>query len=109
MKKTLLVSLVLLVAVLLMAATPAPIHKLSGTLRFDRANICGIPDYVALPVMDNVYLLGADFPSQGQYQGCHIEALGNYRISTGTSQCKVFQVRSVNIVCPFSSTLADPR
>jgi hypothetical protein len=106
MKKTILIALVLLAAILLMAATPAPLQKLSGTLRFDRANICGLPDYVALPVMDNVYLKGLVFPSTGQFQGCHIDALGLYRISPSSSQCKVFDVRSVSITCPYADT--DP-
>jgi len=106
MKKTILISLALLVAVLLTAAVPAPTQKLSGTLHYSRANICMIPDYIALPVMDNIYLKGFVFPTHGQYQGCRIDAFGRYANSFGTSQCKVFEVSNAVISCP--STGTDP-
>jgi hypothetical protein len=58
-----------------------------------------IRDYVSLPVMENVYLLGKGFPTLGQFQGCRIIALGNYvKISTS---CTAFHVTSSTILCPF--------
>ena len=114
MKKTVLISLVLLVAVLLMAAVPAPLQRLSGTLAYSRASICQLPDYIALPVMENIYLKGLGFPTEGQYAGCHIEAYGRYVTPPSSTdiargQCVVFQVSKSSIACPDASTVADTR
>ena len=103
MKKITLLVLLVLVAALLTASYPVPgpisppSQRLSGTLLFSRNNVCMIRDYIALPVMENVYLQGKGFPTVGQFQGCWIEATGNY-ISIGT--CRVFQVSSSRVLCP---------
>jgi len=108
MKKTIVVLLVVLVAVLLTAAIPAP-TKLTGTLRYSRASVCMLPDYIALPVMQNVYLRGFGFPTQGQYQGCRIDAVGYFDITSSTARgCKVFNVSKAVIVCPSFSSSNDP-
>lgn len=101
MKKMLLVSLVLLVAFVLIAATPAPLQKVAGTLQYSRGNICNMPDYITLPVMQNLYLKGFMFPTSGQYANCRIVAEGHYELSTSTSpQCRVFDVTRASLVCP---------
>jgi len=102
MKKTNLVLLALLVSILMIAAIPVPVHRISGTLRYNRASTCMVPDYVALPVMENVYLKGVGFPTHGQFQGCRINALGKYLISSSNSQCKVFEISNAVIICPSS-------
>ena len=103
MKKISVIILVVLVAALLGAASPTPkpvpppAQSLSGMLSYSHSNICMIRDFIALPVMENVYLIGKGFPTQGQYQGCRIDAAGSY-ISFGV--CKVFQATSTRISCP---------
>jgi hypothetical protein len=97
------------VAILLVAAAPITAQKLSGTLRYGHANICGIPDFIALPVMDNIYLRGPGFPTQGQYAGCQITAVGNFAItSSSVGQCKVFEVSRATIVCPNDNATTAP-
>jgi hypothetical protein len=56
-----------------------------------------ISDYIALPVMENVYMVGKGFPTRGQLLGCGIVATGYY-LSTGP--CRIFQVTSSSISCP---------
>jgi len=98
MKKIILLSLVILVAALLIAShpMPPPTQQISGTLRWTRSSTCMLQDYVALPVMENIYLRGWGFPTQGQFQGCSIHATGTY-LNIGS--CKVFQVTSSVITC----------
>ena len=110
MKKTLVISLALLVAILLMAAIPAPQQRLTGTLRYGHSTICSLPDYISLPVMDNVYLRGERFPTHGQFQGCRINASGWYVPSSGSvGQCKVFEVLKATVVCPATASPTDSR
>ena len=104
MKKITLLVLLVLVAALLTASypvpvpVPAPVQRLTGILSYSRNNVCMIRDYVSLPVMENVYIVGKGFPTLGQFQGCQITAIGNYIGSN--SYCKVFQVTSSTISCP---------
>jgi hypothetical protein len=101
-KKIAVLILVAMIAVLSIASNPLPgpippaYQFISGTLGYSRNNVCMISDIVALPVMDNVYLVGKGFPTHGQFRGCHIYAEGTY-ISLET--CKVFQVARARISC----------
>ena len=110
MKKSIVaIILVGLVGILLTAAVPVPPpnQTLTGTLRWQRASVCGVSDYVPLPVMTNVYLIGNFKPTNGTLQGCHIEAQGTY---FKTNTCTYFAVDKFKVVCPlttsFSTTLS---
>ena len=101
MKKTIvLLSLVVLIAALLMAFSvqvPLPIQTIQGKLQWNNHNgICGFPDYVSLPVMDNYYLTGKGFPTQGQFEGCTIYGQGTLSTIEG---CKIFTVTDSKISC----------
>ena len=103
MKKIAVLILVAMIAVLSIASNPLtgpvppPYLTISGTLGYSsHNNVCMIRDFVALPVMDNAYLIGKDFPTQGQFQGCHIYATGHY---VSTAPCKIFEVTRAKISC----------
>jgi hypothetical protein len=106
MKKTILITLaILLVAVLTSASHPVPLQRLQGTLLWERNNICGLPDYVPLPVMENVYLVGNGFPTSGQFQGYGIDAWGTFGKIDG---CRVFLVSTYTLRPPAITSLKSP-
>ena len=99
MKKTLvLMVLVVVVGALLTAAKPVPpaYQTLEGTLRWQRASVCGVSDFVALPVMTNVYLTGNFAPTRGLVRGCTIGATGYYY---DVGACTYFAVEEYTIRC----------
>ena len=97
MKKTIaVIILVVVIGSMLSAAGPRQITPLMGTLKWQRVNVCGVSDYVSLPVMDNVYLTGRFEPTQGLYQGCSIQASGSPYTLEG---CKYFAVDKYTITC----------
>jgi hypothetical protein len=100
MKTKMLIILLILAAVLLSASIPAPKQILTGTLRWTRASICGLQDYVPVETMENVYLTGIGFPTQGELQGCKIRAEGFYL--KGFDYCRVFSVQNLTVSCPVS-------
>ena len=97
MKKTIVVIiLVVVIGSMLSAAGPRNITPLIGTLQWHQASVCGVSDYVALPVMDNVFLTGSFQPTQGLFQGCTIQATGS---SYSFEGCKYFAVEKYSISC----------
>jgi hypothetical protein len=102
MKKTIVVIiLVVVIGTMLSAAGPRQITPLFGTLRWQRVNVCGVSDYVSLPVMDNVFLTGTFAPTQGLFQGCSIQASGSPYTLEG---CKFFAVEKYTITCDNASS-----
>ncbi len=99
MKKLVVIVLVVLLTIVSLAANnvpgPGPL-TVKGTLRYGRNNICSISDYIALPVMDNLYLTGKGFPTQGQYNGCQIRANG-YLVAA--KPCRIFMVTDSSLMC----------
>ena len=97
MKKTFaVIVVVILVGSLLTAAAPRKLQNLQGILHWQRANICGVSDFVSLPVMTNAYLTGNFAPTQGLFQGCHIAATGYYYT---TGPCYYFAVDRYSLTC----------
>lgn len=93
-----IVALVLLIAIatLLSAAANRPIERLDGILHWKPSIICGVPDYVSLPVMDKVYLTGNFKPTHGVAEGCTIHAFGSPYMIEG---CRLFAVARYTIDC----------
>jgi hypothetical protein len=108
MKKLAVIILVVLVAVVSLAANSAPasgtipIKDIAGTLRYGGNNICMVRDYISPPVMDNIYLIGKGFPTQGQYRGCHVNATGYF---VALQPCRIFLVVRASYNC---SATTDP-
>ncbi len=99
MKKYLVIALVVLVAGALSASSimpPPAEQRLSGILQYGSKSVCQIPDYISSPLMENIYLIGNGFPTEGQYKSCSIDAAGYYLRIEG---CKVFQVSNSSIQC----------
>ena len=97
MKRTIAVMVVvILVGSLLTAAAPLKPQTLQGILHWQHANVCGVSDFVPLPVMTNAYLTGNFAPTQGLFQGCHIVAIGYYY---KTGPCYYFAVDRYSISC----------
>jgi hypothetical protein len=97
MKKTIaVIVLVILVGSLLTAAAPRKLDTLQGTLQWQHVNICGVSDFVPLPVMANAYLTGNFAPTNGILQGCHITATGFFN---NTGLCNYFAVDKYQISC----------
>jgi hypothetical protein len=97
MKKTIaVIVLVILVGSTLTAAAPLKLQTLQGTLHWQHVNVCGVSDFVPLPVMTNAYLTGNFAPTHGLVQGCHIAAIGYYY---NTGACYYFAVDEYAISC----------
>jgi hypothetical protein len=97
MKKVIvIITVVILIGTMLSAAGPRPVNPMMGTLEWQRVNVCGVSDYVSLPVMENLYLTGRFQPTQGLLQGCTIQATGSPYTLEG---CKYFAVDKYTITC----------
>jgi len=87
---------VVVIAGMLSAAGIRPIQHLKGTLLWQQANICGVSDYVALPVMQNIFLTGKFVPTRGLFRGCSLDAIGSSYTAEG---CRYFAVDKYTITC----------
>lgn len=102
MKRTIAVIIfVVVIASMLSAAGIRPIQPLQGILQWERANVCGVSDYVSLPVMDKVYLTGNFKPTHGLFEGCTLKAVGSPYTLEG---CKLFAVDQYTITCDSVNT-----
>jgi hypothetical protein len=100
MKTKMLIILLIVAAILLTASTPAKRQTISGTLQWTRSSICGLQDYISTETMENVYLTGLGFPTNGEMAGCKIRAEGFYLKSF--DYCRVFSVVNLFASCPVS-------
>ncbi len=102
MKRTIaVIILVVVIGSMLTAAGIRTTQSLQGTLRWTRGSVCGVSDYVSLPVMDNVFLTGKFVPTNGLVQGCTLNAMGSaYTVGS----CQYFAVDRYSIACDHSSS-----
>ena len=102
-KMILLISLSILLALVLTASNarslcPSFIHGKGDW----HPTLCSSPDHISIISTfryPTIYLVGEDFPSHGQWIGCHIDAWGTM-FTNGT--CRYMEVNEYNVICPAS-------